>query len=480
MRISTILPSGRLAGAVLACTLGAACVNVPDPVAFEGIDTQGAAFRSAGPETLGVSTIWWEGFDDPVLAGLVTATLTENPALTRADFSLAEAEALLRLAGLDRQPTLSSRISATASRPTGASTRIDGRLDGALTADWEIDAFGRLDALYEAAKADLDAAHELRRDIAVSLAAETALAYIELRGAERRLAVGRSNGEAQKKALDLVRKLFENGRSTQLDLERAEAPYRTTLASLPVFEATIAASQNRLAALTGEAATDPTKLVALAPPDAANPIPTLWGPLNVGDPATLLRRRPDIRVAESQLARALALTEAARAALFPRITLNGDISALFRAQGIAVSDESFGLAVGPAISWAGPDLRAEYASIDAADARAGAAIAAYESAVLGALAETETALSDYALERSRASDLDAAVTAARRALALATLRFEQGLDNFLAVLDAQRTLLDAEDRLASNQAETARRAVRAYRSLGGIWTADDLTAFRAG
>ena len=480
MMKSTGLPGTRVTGMLFACLLASACVNVPDPAVPAANLEIGAGFRGAARPTADVPTDWWDGFGDPVLTRLVSETLTRNPALTGADFSLAEARALLRLANLDRQPTLSSRVSATAARPNGPSTQIDGRLDGALVADWEFDAFGRLEALYTAAGADLAAAGELRRDIAVSLVSETALAYIDLRGAERRLSVGRSNSDAQKQALDLVQVLFENGRSTRLDLDRAEAQYRTTLASLPVFEATIAAAQNRLAALTGQPATNPAALVALAPSDAANPIPALTGALEAGDTASLLRRRPDIRLAESQLARTLALTEAARANLFPRITFNASLTSLFRVQGVAVSDESFGLAFGPAISWAGPDLRGVYASIDVADARAGAAIANYEAAVLGALAETETALSDYALERSRVSDLEAAVTAARRALVLANLRFEQGLDNFLAVLDAQRTLLDAEDMLATNQAETARRAVRAYRSLGGIWTTQDLTAFRAG
>ncbi|MBU4568398.1 MAG: TolC family protein, partial [Alphaproteobacteria bacterium] len=177
---------------------------------------------------------------------------------------------------------------------------------------------------------------------------------------------------------------------------------------------------------------------------------------------------------------ALALGDAARANLFPRISLNANLFGVVSDTGVAFNEDSIGLSFGPAISWAGPDLRRVYAQIDVNDARTMGAVADYEAAVLDALSDAETALSNYGTERRRRADLEAALTSARRAYELARLRFEQGLDSSLDVLDAQRTLLDAEDRLAVNEAEIARRAIRAYRSLGGIWTDEDFTAFRAG
>ena len=161
------------------------------------------------------------------------------------------------------------------------------------------------------------------------------------------------------------------------------------------------------------------------------------------------------------------------------MTLGANVLSLFSETGVAFSDETVSLSFGPAISWAGPDLRRVYAQIDLNDARTLGAAADYEAAVLDALAETETALSAYVTERQRRADLDAAFVSARRAYDLARLRYEEGLDSFLDVLDAQRTLLDAEDRLAVNEAEIARRAIRAYRTLGGIWTDAELAAFRA-
>lgn len=469
----------RLSGAAAIALILAGCASVPErPVAEAGPEA-GAAFR-AGVSAEPVSADWWTGFSDPVLAALVNTSLQSSPALRGADFSVAEAEAALRFALLGASPTASSGAGISAGRPTGTGAdRINVSATGTLAASWEIDAFGRIAALVEAARFDAATARELRRDIAVTLASETALAYINLRGAEARLEVGRRNAQTQAEGLELVQTLFDNGRATQLDIEQAETLYRTTLASLPVYEADREAAISRLAALTAVPASAPGALVQQL---TASPglIPVLETSVSAGTPEDLLRRRPDIRVAEAQVGAALALGEAARADLFPRVTLNANLLGLVRNTGVAISDESIGFDFGPAISWAGPDLRGVYANIDVTDARTGQIIANYQSTVLDALADAETALTDLASENRRTSDLEAALASARRALDLARLRYQEGLDNYLNVLDAQRSLLDAEDRLAVNRAETARRAVRAYRSLGGIWTDEELAAFRAG
>lgn len=468
----------RRGAAAAALALAAACAAVPERPALDAPAAAGDTFR-AGFSEADLSAEWWNGFNDPVLAALVERTLTASPALRGADFSVTEAEAALRLAILGAGPSATSRAGLTAARQPGAGAdRINVSASAGLAADWEVDAFGRLGALVEAARFDEAAARELRRDIAVTLAAETALAYISLRGAEARLEVGRRNSDSQAEGLNLVRTLVDNGRATQLDLAQAETLYRTTLSSLPVYEADREAAFSRLAALTAAPATNPSDLL---PELAATPgvIPSLDTPVTAGSPEALLRRRPDVRIAEAQIGAALALGEAARADLFPRITLNANLLGLVRNSGVAISDESIGFDIGPAISWAGPDLRPIYARIDASDARTGRLIANYQATVLDALADAETALTNLATEQRRTSDLQAALTSARRAFDLASLRYREGLDSYLNVLDAQRSLLDAEDRLAVNRAETARRAVRAYRSLGGIWTDEEFAAFRA-
>lgn len=465
-------------GAALATLVAAACAGVPEaPLTSAPAVESGAAFRAL-PAGVAPSADWWSGFDDPELARLVETALKASPVLRGADASVAEAEALLRLALLSRSPSASSSASATAERPVGGADDFAASGSANLAATWELDAFGRLGAAIDAARFDEAAARELRRDLAVSIASETALAYIDLRSAEARLAVARANADAQKDSVDLVRTLFENGRSNELDLNRAEAQYRTTLASLPVFQASIADAGNRLAALTGTAATQP-EAASPAPGSHSARIPSLTAPLGAGAPEDMLRRRPDVRLAEARIGAALSLGKAARANLFPRITFNADILGIVRDSGVGFNEDSIGLSVGPAISWAGPDLRRVYAQIDVNDARTLGAAADYEATVLDALAETETALSNYLNERARRADLEAALASARRAYDLSRLRFEQGLDSSLDVLDAQRTLLAAEDGLAVNEAEIARRAVRAYRALGGIWTDEELAAFRA-
>lgn len=448
-------------------------VDTPPPDALE-------VFRVEAVTPEPVSADWWTRFDDPRLGELVELALARSPALTGADFSVAAAQAELRRVRLARSPDLASQAGADVGRPAGRGGDPEITLDGALLASWEIDAYGRIAALIESAEASAEAVRQIRRDLAVSIASDTALAYVELRGAQRRLSITRQNAAAQKEGLGLIRTLLENGRATQLDLDRAEAIYRTTLASIPTFQADIDDATNRLATLTGRPATQAGLDFADLLEDTDVAIPSLSGPLAAGAPRQLLRRRPDVRLAEADLASALALSAAARADLFPEITLNANAAALFTSTGTFIDEDGLGFGIGPAIRWAGPDLRRVRAAIDAADARAGIAAASYEQVVLEALSDAETALSRYVNERSRRADLVAAAEAAQRALTLATLRFQEGVDDYLDVLDAQRTRLDAEDRLAASRLETARRAIQAYRSLGGIFDDNALTAVRAG
>lgn len=187
-----------------------------------------------------------------------------------------------------------------------------------------------------------------------------------------------------------------------------------------------------------------------------------------GSVSELVRRRPDIREAEAAIGRQLALGEAARAQLFPTVTLNANLLAVFDDSNDVGDLSSFGFGIGPSISWAGPDLRRVRANIAVADAVSEAAIAQYEQTVLNALSEVESALTDYTNELRRRDDLERAAASARRAIDLARLRFEEGLDDYLDVLEAQRTLLAAEDQLAESRLQSSNLAITAYRALGGV------------
>jgi len=236
---------------------------------------------------------------------------------------------------------------------------------------------------------------------------------------------------------------------------------------LPRFQAIIDNAISRLAVLTGTSAASPDdKLISMATNTAD--IPTLQSSFDIGSPNDLIRRRPDIRAAEIDIAQRLSLSDVERARLFPVITFGADISALFGASNRLDQLSSFGFGLGPAIRWEGPDLRRVRADIDIADAQTERAYKVYEQVVTQALSDVEIALSSRRNELRRQQDLILAADAASTALEIATLRFEEGLDDFLDVLDAQRTLLTAQDRLAENQLQTTRLTVLSYRELGGL------------
>ena len=429
------------------------------------VTASGEFLAASSDQPFGIE--WWDLFNDPELSNLIRRALEANKSISVAEANIRTVEEILfgqRLAG-----SYSTGTNATAEvgRAARRGQEVDVAVTSGLGASWELDMFGRINAQIAAAEFDVEVARQVRRDVAVTVASQTAQNYVELRGAQRRLEVARLNAETQREGLELLRTLFDNGRATQLDLERAEAQYRTTLASLPQFEATIQNSLSALAALTGQAANFPNELL-LGLLEQNVDIPEHKGAIASGSVEDLIRRRPDIRQVEAIIARQLALGEAARADLFPTLTFNANIFSLFDDINDAGDLTSIGFGVGPSITWSGPDLRRVRASIEVSDARSEAAIAQYEQTVIAALSEVEITLTDYAKELERRDDLVQAATSARRALELARLRFEEGLDDYLDVLEAQRTVLDAEDRLAQSRLEASRRAISAYRALGGV------------
>ena len=443
----------------------AGCVSAPAGPTMPDVPVQGTYLSEAAE--LSFELEWWKQFGDPVLDSLIAQSLSANKSLDQAAANVRVAEAIASGARLDRSYSASTSFDGDVGRSAQPGQDVRASIQGALGASWEYDAFGRIEAQIAAAEFDVEAARQARRDVAVIVASETALNYVQLRGAQRRLAVARKNADTQSEGLDLLQTLLDNGRATRLDMERAEAQYRTTLASLPRYEAAIESAKSALAALTGQPANSRSGLV-MELVTSADDIPEHRGAIMAGSVEDLVRRRPDIRSAEVVIARQLALGDAARADLFPTITVNANVLALFDDANDIGDLTSFGFGVGPSISWAWPDLRRVRANIDATDARTDAAIAQYEQTVLNALSEVESALSEYTNELKRRDDLKRAAASAQRAIELARLRFEEGLDDYLDVLEAQRTLLTAEDQLAESRLQSSSRAIAAYRALGGI------------
>lgn len=428
-----------------------------------------AGFANASqedPSDALVQIEWWTGFDDPLLAEFVEEALIANKDLEVAAANIETVQSRLRRQLLEESYATTSTASADLGRAAieGADIDLSGRAQ--IGASWEFDGSGAIAARIDSAIFEVERLQEVRRDVAVTVAAETALAYIDYRGNQVRLRVAQSNADLQGERVELLKVLFENGRATRLDVERAEAQFRTTLASLRLLELGIQTAAINLATLTGRTDLREDARLTAAPTDAVT-IPRPPETLETGSPEALIRRRPDIRAVEANISRLLSLGDAERGRLFPVLTFDANLFALFTEDN--VTSDSFGFGVGPGIRWEGPDLRRVRADIDVSDAQTRVAFAEYERAVVQALGEVEIALVTYIQERARREDLEAAASSADRALDLARLRFDEGLDDFLDVIDAQRTRLDAQDRLESNRLATTRGAVAAYRALGGIW-----------
>jgi multidrug efflux system outer membrane protein len=413
---------------------------------------------------------FWTVFDDATLSRLVQESLLANHDLRIALARLNEARALRGQARLDLGPTITAGGGYTDQRlaadsAIGGVRDVEG-YDAGFDALWELDFFGRNRRALQAADAELGAAQAALFDTQVSVAAELTRSYFELRGNQQRLLVAQRNVANQAETLELTRARLEAGTGTELDTSRAQAQLAATRALIPPLEAAIARAIHRISVLTGRA---PAELTAeLAP---ARDLPAVPEFTPVADPAVLLRRRPDIRVSERRLAAATARIGVAVADLFPRVTFTGSVG--FAAADIdALGESGSGThLIAPGISWAAFDLGRVRARIAAARARGEAALAEYEQTVLRALQEAEDALVTHARSRERLLQLTEAAQASGTAARLARLRYENGVVDFLQVLDAERSLLEAEDSLAQGQAEAATSLVALYKALGGGWVA---------
>jgi outer membrane protein, multidrug efflux system len=278
------------------------------------------------------------------------------------------------------------------------------------------------------------------------------------------LAVLRRNADNQRDTLKITQTRLDAGRGTELDIARARAQVNNTLAQIPPMESTVAHATHRLGVLTGQ---PPEALVDEL--QASQPLPGLPPLVAIGQPAQLLRRRPDIRAAERNLAASTAAIGVSVADLFPRVTFNGAIgleAESFSGLGQAGSStRSFG----PAITWAALDYAHVRARIKAAGAGAEAQLAQYQKTVLTSLEETENALVDFGRARARREFLAESVKASQSAADLAHIQFENGAADFLTVLDAERVLLEAQDQLAQTETQTATALVAVYKALAGGW-----------
>lgn len=439
---------------------------------FAGAHEPGLA-ENAAVET------YWTAFGDETLNSLVNDALAHNNDLAAAAANLRAARAARRLAGFDLFPTVTLSGSYThnldAQQELPTFTRQEREFDSAdagFQGLWELDLFGRVRRNVEAARADVGASNAVLQDARVSVIAEIARDYFVLRGLQEQLELTRRNADNQSTSLKLTRIRLEAGRGNELDTSRAEAQLQTTLASVPSLEASIATTIFRLSVLTGR---QPNALTEKLSPQPVPALPTLNA---IGTPEQLLRRRPDIRIAERRLAGATARVGVATGDLFPKVTLLGSIGYLAPTFGAFGQANSEFYSVGPSITWAAFDLGRVRARIGSAEAQTDAALANYQAAVLNALEDTEGALISYGRSQVRRDALQIAASASDKASDLARKRFEGGLIDFLEVLDAERTALSADLLLSQSRTDAATSLIAVYKALGAGWNLEEFDRHR--
>jgi multidrug efflux system outer membrane protein len=458
--LSLLVTFGLMTGCAVGPNYKAPKISVP-PAFANGVQPEYTSRQAI--------TNWWRGFNDAELDKLVDDAAVSNLDLRMATANLLEARALRLGAKSDFFPVVGGeasysnvKYSQAALFGTTGYNRQEELYDVGFDAVWELDIFGRVRRSVQAATASVQAAQATRRDVLVSLTSEVARNYFELRGLQNELAVLHHNADNERETLNITQSRLEAGSGTDLDVARARAQWNDTLAAIPPAEAAIAHAIHRLGVLTGR---QPTALTAeLAIPA---PLPHLPEWVAIGNPEELLRRRPDIRAAERNLAASTASIGVAGADLFPRVTFNGSIglqATSFTGLGGPASDtRSFG----PAITWAALDYGHVRSRINAAGAVAAANLAQYEKTVLTALEETENALVDFGRARARRDFLSESVKASQSASDLATARYNDGAADFLTVLDAERVLLESQDQLAQTDTQEATALVAVYKALGG-------------
>ena len=418
---------------------------------------------------------WWKAFGDPQLESLVDQAVAQNLDVAIAIARVREARGIRDIAGGALYPQVDanagvSRTQISKNLPGGDvanTSRITSVYSAGFDATWEVDLFGANRAGVAAAEAGVQAAEENRRDALVTLLGDVARNYVELRGAQRQVLLLGENAEAERGTLELTRSRFQAGLATDLDVARAETLVANTEALIPPLQASAAASIHRLSVLLGES---PGALMStLSEP---KPVPVAQGAvaeLASGVPADLLRRRPDIRRVERELAEAAALTDQATANLYPKITLGGSFGYQSTNTNNLFEPASVAWSVGASLFapiFHGGALRA---AVHVQDAREQQAIDRYRLTVLNAFAEVEDALVSVARERERRQTLVTAVSSSRRALDLANDLHLRGLIDFFEVLDAQRTNVLAEVQLASSETALTSDTVALYKALGGGW-----------
>jgi outer membrane protein, multidrug efflux system len=467
-----------LTGTALAFVLFQGCAVGPN---FQPPKTTPPAQWSA-PQAGGETNLepsldsWWKSFNDPQLDSLVERAVRTNQDLRIAEARVREARAFYRIASSQLWPTVDAggsyaRENQSKNQPILGSLPMPSGIpyennvyQAGFDASWEIDVFGGNRRAIEAGKAEVAAAEFGRRNVLVTLLGEVARNYVELRGCQRRLEIATNNLKTQQEALALAQDRFKNGLTSDLDVQQAATILANTRAAIPMLETGIQDYIHRLGVLLGQ---PPEAL--LAELSAPAPIPSAPPIVPAGLPSDLLRRRPDIQQAERQLAASTARIGVATADLFPKFSLTGVAGYESTSASDWFSGGSKFWSIGPTVQWRIFDAGRIRANIRVQDARQEQALAAYEKTVLLSFEDVENSLVAYAKEQIRRRSLEDAVASSQDSLHLANQLYGNGLASFINVLDAERSLYQAQDALVQSDKAVTQNLISLYKALGGGW-----------
>lgn len=466
-----ILSSVALAAALAACSTVGPNYAVPEQAVVKRpeaaapfLGTQEAVYKQEP-----LPAHWWRLYDDPVLDQLIQKALAANTDLRVASANLARTRAVLDQTEEERKPEVSVSAAPGVGRSSGVTagskTALPDRFnyDAGLHVSYQTDMFGKIARAVEAANADTQAAQAAVDLVRVTVAADTARAYADACAAVRQISVAQQSVDLQQKFVALTDQRTHAGRGTAIDGARARSQLAQLQAALPPLQAQHRTAHYRLAALTGQ--TPAEMNMHLLQCQAA---PRLTTQIPVGDGAALLRRRPDIRQAERNLAAATARIGMATADLYPNISIGASVGSTGLLDHFGAGN-AFRWSLGPLISWTLPDTGAARSRIAQAEAGTDGALAKFDGTVLTALKEVESAMTVYARELDR----NAALKTARDESALAADQshrlYQYGRIDFLSVLDADRTLAATDAAWASSDAALASDQIALFLALGGGW-----------
>ena len=464
-------------------TLGPEFKTPESDVQEEWLDAQSPEFKPEAPPDDGR---WWTVFGDPVLDRLIEVAYQQNLTLKQAGLRILEARAQLGIAvgslyPQQQQATADStyvRASRNAANTAGGDLNFWNH-DVGLTAGWEIDFWGRFARGIESADASLLASVASYDDVLVGLTAQVAAAYITVRTFEERIAIATGNIKLQERGLRLARVRYRNGDTTELDVNQAETLLRGTQASVPSFESGRRQSINALATLLGVTPAEAYVLLEGATEQAAA-IPAAPAEVTVGIPAELLRRRPDVRLAELQAWAQSAAIGVAQADLYPSIALFGTIGLntggstnTSRNGSVDLGDlfdtDALRFQGGPSLTWNVFNYGRIKNSVRVQDARLQQLLVNYQNTVLRAGQEVEDAMAGFLQSQRQAEFLKQGVAAAQRSVDIALVQYRDGATDYTTVLDTQRSLLSQQDQFTATRGSIAQNLVSMYRGLGGGW-----------